>query len=67
MNSNISNINYFMYSSKQQFCIIVIIAISAYWKQYQNKSVSKETSIKLTESSLTYKDLAIISGFSSRE
>ena len=67
MCSNISNINYYIDGSQQHYCIIGVNAISADWKQCQNKSISKEKSLKLTELSLTYKDLVIISGFALRK
>ena len=67
MYGNISNINYHITGSKQQYCIVGVHAISAYWKHCQNKSISKEISLKLTELSLTYKDLVIISEFALRK
>jgi hypothetical protein len=76
MNSNNSNISDFIKSLKWQYCKIKVNAISAdtinkkplaYWKQCQNKLVSKERFLEWIELGLFDKDLAIVSGLAYRE
>jgi len=76
MNSNNSNINYFINGSKYQYHKIEVNAVSADtvkkkplvdWKQWQNKLISEETFLKWIELDLIDKGLAIISGLAYRE
>ena len=76
MNSNNSNINYFINGSKCRYRKIEVNNILADtinkkplvdWKQWQNKSNSEEIFLKWIEFGLFDKGLAIISGLAYRE